>query len=241
MGDRWTLRDVSFDIHRGEVVGVAGVEGNGQRPLVHAIVGLERLTVGRILLGGEDITAWPTARRRESGIGYIPEDRTDMGLLLPSPLWENVMLGHQRGTPFSRGPWIDRGGAITRTREVIERYRVTTPGPETAALALSGGNQQKLIVGREMLAEPRVLIAAQPTRGIDVGAQAAVWDAIRHARRAGLALLLVSADLEELIGLSDTLYVIFEGRLVAKLDPNRITPEELGVYMTGARIQEATA
>jgi general nucleoside transport system ATP-binding protein len=124
---------------------------------------------------------------------------------------------------------------------VIKDYRVATPGVDVAAYALSGGNQQKLIVGREMLAGPRVLIASQPTRGIDVGAQAAVWESIREARRNGLAVLLISADLEELIGLSDTLYVIFEGRFVAKLDPATVTPEELGTYMTGAREQEATA
>jgi simple sugar transport system ATP-binding protein len=112
---------------------------------------------------------------------------------------------------------------------------------DVAAYALSGGNQQKLIVGREMTAKPRVLIAAHPTRGIDVGAQAAVWESIREARRAGLALLLVSADLEEVIGLSDTLWVIYGGRLVARLDPNHVTPEELGSYMTGARTQEASA
>jgi ABC-type uncharacterized transport system ATPase subunit len=234
-GERWLLQNVSFDIHRGEIVGIAGVEGNGQRELVQAIMGLRSVASGEIRLGDEDITYWPTDRRRVRGIGYIPEDRHELGLLLPSPLWENVMLGHQEQTPFSRGPWIDRAGAVRRTEEVIKSFRVATPGPEVAALALSGGNQQKLIVGREMTAQPRVLIAGQPTRGVDVGAQAAVWDAIRAARRAGLALLLISADLEELIGLSDTLFVIFEGRLVAKLDPNQVTPEELGSYMTGSK------
>src|SRR5204863_4805816 len=132
--------------------------------------------------------------------------------------WENVMLGHQTRQPFARGPWIQPEGARGRTREVVSEFHVATPGVDVSAYALSGGNQQKLIVGREMIAQPAVLIAAQPTRGIDVGAQAAVWDAIREARRAGLALLLISADLEELIGLSDTLYVIFEGALVARLD-----------------------
>ena len=145
------------------------------------------------------------------------------------------MLGHQTIAPFSRGPWVDRRGAHRETEDVIDRYNVMTPGPDTSALALSGGNQQKLIVGREMIAEPKALIASQPTRGIDVGAQAAVWEQIRQARAAGLALLLISADLEELIGLSDTLYVILRGRLVAKLDPATVTPEELGSYMTGAR------
>jgi simple sugar transport system ATP-binding protein len=123
---------------------------------------------------------------------------------------------------------------------VIEGFRVATPGVGAPAYALSGGNQQKLIVGREMVAQPRVLLAAQPTRGVDVGAQAAVWDAIRRARAAGLALLLVSADLEELIGLSDTLCVIFGGRLVARVDASTVTPEELGLYMTGAKQRAAS-
>jgi len=243
---RWALEGVSFDIHRGEIVGIAGVEGNGQRELVEALMGLRSPDQGAIELAGVDVSSWPTRRRREVGIGYIPEDRQGRGLLLPSPLWENAMLGHQTVDPFSRGFWVnqgrgfwvDRGGAHRRTEELIRAYNVMTPGPDTSALALSGGNQQKLIVGREMIAEPKVLIAAQPTRGIDVGAQAAVWEQIRHARAAGLALLLISADLEELIGLSDTLYVILRGRLVAKVDPATVTPEELGSYMTGAR--EAT-
>ncbi|MGQ0670579.1 MAG: ABC transporter ATP-binding protein [Actinomycetota bacterium] len=233
--DRWLLRDVSFRIHRGEVVGIAGVEGNGQQELVQAIMGLQPASEGEIRLGGRDITSWETRARREAGIGYIPEDRQELGLLLPSPLWENTMLGHQTAMPFARGPWVDHRGARSRTEQVVREFRVMTPGADAPAYALSGGNQQKLIVGREMTASPLVLIASQPTRGIDVAAQAAVWEEVRRARAAGLGVLLISADLEELIGLSDTLYVILRGRLVAKVDPSTVTPEELGSYMTGAR------
>jgi simple sugar transport system ATP-binding protein len=236
---RVLLDDLSFEIRRGEVVGIAGVEGNGQRELVEAMMGLAPVVQGLIRLGDREITHWPTRSRREAGIGYIPEDRTDMGLLLPAPLWENAMLGHQTQEPFARGLWIDANGARDRTRQVVKEFRVITPGEDAAAYALSGGNQQKLIVGREMTAGPLVLIAAQPTRGIDVGAQAAVWDQIRRARKLGLGVLLISADLEELIGLSDTLYVIFRGRLVARLDPQTVTPEELGSYMTGAYLEAA--
>jgi general nucleoside transport system ATP-binding protein len=234
IGERWALEGATFDIHRGEVVGIAGVEGNGQRELVEALMGLRKPDTGAITLAGADLTAVSTRQRREDGIGYIPEDRQGRGLLLASPLWENTMLGHQTVAPFSRGLWVSKTGARRRTEEVIREYNVMTPGPDTPALALSGGNQQKLIVGREMTAGPKVLIAAQPTRGIDVGAQAAVWEQIREARAAGLALLLISADLEELIGLSDTLYVILRGRLVAELDPATVTPEDLGSHMTGA-------
>ncbi len=236
---RKLLDDVTFEIHRGEVVGVAGVQGNGQRELVEAIMGTLTTSAGTVRLGDQEITKWGTRARREAGIGYIPEDRYDLGLLLTSPLWENAMLGHQTQPPFAVGPWINKDGARRRTAEVVKEYRVVTPGVDVPAYALSGGNQQKLIVGREMSAEPRVLLAAEPTRGVDVGAQAAVWDQIRRARAAGLGVLLVSADLEELIGLSDTLYVIFRGRLVAKLEPNTVTPEVLGSYMTGARLEEA--
>jgi len=239
-GDRWLLRDVSFEIHQGEVVGIAGVEGNGQSELVQVIMGLRTTERGRIVLSDRDITHDSTHDRRTSGIGYIPEDRHEMGLLLSAPLWENAMLGHQDKEPFARGIWVNKSGARERTAELIRDFRVAAPSVDVSAFALSGGNQQKLIVGREMTAEPTLLIASQPTRGIDVGAQASVWEAIREARRSGLALLLISADLEELIGLSDTLYVIYGGRLVAKLEPNTVTPEELGSYMTGAHIDDDT-
>ena len=238
---RRVLDDVSFSIRRGEVLGIAGVEGNGQRELVDALVGILRVSEGRVRLGDEDVTNRPTAQIRQLGVGLIPEDRHRQGLLLPSPLWENAMLGHQFGSPFMSGVWVDRAGARRRTREIIERFGVKAPGPDIPAVALSGGNQQKLVVGREMIAQPQVLIAAQPTRGIDVGAQAAVWEQIRVARAAGMAILLISADLEELIGLSDSLKVILRGRLVATLDPRSVTPEELGGYMTGVRSQEADA
>jgi ABC-type uncharacterized transport system ATPase subunit len=233
--DRLLLKDVSFAIREGEIVGIAGVEGNGQATLVDALMGLLPPDEGSIELAGQDVSEWPTRRLREAGLGLIPEDRHRQALLLPEPLWENAMLGHQTVEPFRRGFWVDRNGAHRRADEIIHEYGVMAPGADTPAIALSGGNQQKLIVGREMLAEPSVLIAAQPTRGIDVGAQAAVWDHLRSARAAGLAVLLVSADLEELIGLSDTLWVILRGSLVAQLDPSTTTPEELGSYMTGVR------
>ncbi len=194
---------------------------------------------GSIGLAGEDIADLSTRSRREAGIGYIPEDRHRRGMLMGSPLWENAMLGHQTKAPYAKGPWIDRSGAKRQTREILEAYDVRAPGVDVAGYALSGGNQQKLIVGRELTAGASVLLANHPTRGVDVGAQAAVWDHLRDARGAGLAVLLVSADLEELIGLSDSLLVMLRGRIVARLDPAKVTPEELGSYMTGARSGEA--
>jgi len=231
---RALLDQINVTIHRGEVLGIAGVEGNGQAELVEAVMGMRPLTTGSVRLGADDISAWPTRRRREAGIGYIPEDRHRHGLLLEAPLWENRILGHQTQAPNAKGPWIDRSGARADTARIVAGYDVRTPGIDVLASALSGGNQQKLIVGREMSGSPRVLIAAHPTRGVDVGAQAAIWDHIRQARHDGLAVLLISADLDELIGLSDRISVILRGRLVAEVDPRAVTPEALGSAMTGA-------
>ncbi len=228
------LCDIDLTIHRGEILGIAGVEGNGQAELVEAIMGMRPGATGSISLSGQDLATLSTRRRREAGIGYIPEDRHRHGLLLDAPLWENRVLSHQTREPNVSGPFIDRGGARADTQRIVEEYDVRTPGIDVLARALSGGNQQKLIIGREMTGEPGLLVAAHPTRGVDVGAQAAIWDHIKQARRDGLAVLLVSADLDELIGLSDTIRVILRGRLVGTFDPATVTPQQLGSAMTGA-------
>ena len=229
------LRSVDFSLRCGEIVGVAGVEGNGQAELVEAILGITPITGGSVRLHGDDVTGWSVRRRREAGLGYIPEDRHRRGLLLPAPVWENSILGHQTRPPFLRSRiWIDEEASKGRAAEVVERFDVRTPGVDTQVHALSGGNQQKLVVGRELAAGCNPLIAAHPTRGIDVGSQAAVWEDLRRARAGGLGVLLISADLEELIGLSDTLLVMLRGEIAARLDPARVTLRELGAYMTGA-------
>ncbi|MGW5017813.1 ABC transporter ATP-binding protein [Streptomyces cacaoi] len=240
---RDVLDGISFTIHKGEVLGIAGVEGNGQAELVEAVMGMSAPSGGTLTLDGEDITHTPTRRRREAGIGHIPEDRHRHGLLLDAPLWENRILGHVTERPNTKGRFLgvrgapellDPVGARRDADRVVAEYDVRTPGIEVTAASLSGGNQQKFIVGREMSHHPKLLIAAHPTRGVDVGAQAQIWDQIRAARREGLAVLLISADLDELIGLSDTLRVMYRGRLVADADPATVTPEELGSAMTGA-------
>ncbi|MDE0699670.1 MAG: ABC transporter ATP-binding protein [Acidimicrobiaceae bacterium] len=236
---RAVLDSVSLDVHRGEVVGLAGVEGNGQNEFVGAIIGTEEVQAGSIRLLGEEIAHSTVRHRRNCGIGYVPQDRQQEGLLLFAPLWENAALGHQSKPPFANGRWFDRFGARERTEAIRGWFDVRTPDIEVTANSLSGGNQQKLIVGREMAAEPRVLIAAHPTRGIDVGAQAAVWDDIRAARAEGMGTLLISADLDELIGLSDTIVVIHKGQLTATLDPASVTPRQLGSYMTGSEDSDA--
>ncbi|WP_420717155.1 ABC transporter ATP-binding protein [Streptomyces sp. H27-G5] len=231
---RLLLDDIAFTIHKGEVLGIAGVEGNGQTELIEALMGMTTPDAGVITLDGTEITKASVRKRREGGIGYIPEDRHRHGLLLESPLWENRILGHVTESPNSKRGILDPKAARKDTERIVREYDVRTPGIEVTAASLSGGNQQKLIVGREMSHNPKFLIAAHPTRGVDVGAQAQIWDAIREARREGLAVLLISADLDELIGLSDTLRVIYRGRLVADADPATVTPEELGTAMTGA-------
>ncbi|MRJ75045.1 ATP-binding cassette domain-containing protein [Aeromicrobium sp. SMF47] len=233
-GSRDLLSHIDLVIRSGEVLGVAGVEGNGQAELVEAIMGMRSGTTGSITLAGKDLAGRSTRDRREAGIGYIPEDRHRHGLLLDSPLWENRILGHQTREPNVKGPLIDRGGARQDTQRIVDQYDVRTPGIDTLARALSGGNQQKLIVGREMADDPVLLIASHPTRGVDIGAQAAIWGHIKRARREGLAVLLISADLDELIGLSDTIRVILRGRLGETFDPATVTPSMLGSAMTGA-------
>ncbi|MEP6666022.1 MAG: ABC transporter ATP-binding protein [Nocardioidaceae bacterium] len=236
---RQLLTDISLDIHRGEILGIAGVEGNGQAELVETIMGMRKAAIGRIMLGRTDMTRWGTRERRDAGIGYIPEDRQRHGLLLDSPLWENRILGHQTKEPSVKGWLIDRSGARADTKRIVEEYDVRTPGIDTLSRALSGGNQQKLIVGREMSGYPILLIAAHPTRGVDVGAQAAIWRHIKKARREGLAVLLISADLDELIGLSDRIEVILRGKLVGEFDPQTVSPQDLGTAMTGGEEESA--
>jgi ABC-type uncharacterized transport system ATPase subunit len=234
LAGRHAVDDVTLTVREGEVVGIAGVEGNGQAELVDAVMGLRPPAAGAILLGDDDITSWSTRARREAGIGFIPEDRHRQGMLLEGTLWENRILGHQTRPPAVKGPFIDRRASRADTVRIMREYDVRAPGPDTLGVALSGGNQQKLIVGREMSSSPRLLVAAHPTRGVDVGAQAIIWELLKDARAEGMGILLISADLDELIGLSDTLHVMLRGGLVATLDPARVTPEELGGHMTGA-------
>lgn len=231
---RARLSDVTLDVYEGEIVGLAGVEGNGQRELLETIMGIRKQTSGTVEFKGQNIDAVSTADRLDNGIGFIPEDRHRDALLLSAPLWENAMLSHQRTAPYGDGRRIFPKRARAKTEQIIADYDVRTVSPDVAVLALSGGNQQKLIFGREMEADPDLLVAAQPTRGIDVGAQSAIWDHLRKARDEGMGVLLVSADLDELIGLSDRIFVIFEGQLVAELDPQNVSPDILGRHMTGA-------
>jgi simple sugar transport system ATP-binding protein len=229
--------DVSFEVHAGEVVGIAGVEGNGQFELCEAILGLTTLTSGSVVIAGHDATRSSTRAREEAGVGYIPFDRHKEGLMLDAPLWENVLLGRDEEPKFLRGPFINAAAVREECSSIIERFGVMTPNETVPAFALSGGNQQKLVVGREFSSHPKVLVAAHPTRGVDIGAQASIWVELRHARDRGLGVVLVSADLEEILALSDRILVMYDGRINATLSPATATPELLGTYMTGG-VQE---
>ena len=233
---RRAFENINFSINQGEVVGIAGVEGNGQRELAESILGVYPIESGEIILGETTINDLSTRDRRESGLSFIPEDRQSQGLLMDVSLSENVILGKQSSTKYkSRYSNIKFNEASKNSNAVINNFDVRTPGNSTLALALSGGNQQKFVVGREIENKPSLLIASQPTRGIDIGAQSLIWNKLRDARDGGLGVLLISADLDELIGLSDRIYVIYEGNFVKELDPENATPEILGSYMTGLK------
>ena len=230
------FEDINLEIKKGEICGIAGVEGNGQRELSEAILGLYPVESGQIFLEDIEITKLSTRERRLTGISFIPEDRQSQGLVVESNLIENIILGKQSSNTYSsKFKNVLFKNASKNSKDVVENYDVKTPNVQTLALALSGGNQQKFVVGREIDGKPRFLLASQPTRGVDIGAQALIWDKLKEARDMGLGVLLISADLDELLGLSDKLYVIYEGKLVKQLEPEEATPEQLGSYMTGLR------
>ena len=232
---RQILNNVNLEIHGGEIVGLAGVEGNGQSELIELIMGLLQPSSGSVEVLGLDATTTQTREIRNAGVAYIPQDRQRDGLLMAAPLWENRILGHQFADPMAKGIWVNKGAAIADSKRVVAEFDVRTPGINVLASALSGGNQQKFIVGRELSGDPKLIVAAQPTRGVDVGAQAIIWDHLMQAKSKGVGILLVSADLEELFSLSDRIAVIYNGTIVALLNPANTTPEDLGLAMTGAK------
>jgi ABC-type uncharacterized transport system ATPase subunit len=228
------LDGVSLSVKGGEIYGIAGVEGNGQSELVQAITEPVKLNQGDILLQGRSILSWDVRLRRDAGIGHIPEDRQRFGLLLPFSLADNLTLGRHHRPPFVRGSqWIDSAKIRDYARQTIKNFDIRTPSEMTPANALSGGNQQKAIVAREMSFEPILLVASQPTRGVDIGAQEFIYSQLLEARENGKAVLLVSADLDEILSLSDRIGVMFKGRIIHELDRAQATREKIGLYMTG--------
>jgi general nucleoside transport system ATP-binding protein len=228
------VRGVSFDVRGGEIVGIAGVDGNGQTELIDAITGLRKPADGQLLVEGRDLTTANADAHLEAGFGHIPEDRQRRGLVLEFSLAENLILHDYDKQPYSRLGALSPRRIFSRARKVLAEYDVRGGTPRTPASALSGGNQQKVVVAREVSRNPRVLIAAQPTRGLDVGAIEFVHRQLVAERDAGRAILLVSLELDEILSLSDRILVIYEGSIVGEFSPD-VSEEELGIAMTGGR------
>ncbi len=230
------LNDVSFSVHRGEIVTVAGIDGNGQSELVYAISGLAATDSGRILLHGADIARTSIRHRNDLKLSHIPEDRHKHGLVLDYTLAENLVLKSYQTPAYQNHGFIRFGAVEKHANELIERFDIRSgQGGATIARSMSGGNQQKAIVAREISLEPDLLIAVQPTRGLDVGAIEYIHKQLVAARDRGCAVLLISLELDEVKSLSDEIIVIFEGRIVAQLDPEAATIQEIGLYMAGSK------
>ncbi|MEV8267512.1 ABC transporter ATP-binding protein [Microbacterium sp. NPDC076911] len=226
------LRGIDLHVGRGEIVGVAGVEGNGQDELIEAVLGVMPLSSGQVLIDGNDMVGVSALDRRAGGLGCIPQDRQREGLLTDQPLWLSRLLGHTHDPALSRRGHVRVRNVRAAAQHVVDTSDVRTPSINVLASALSGGNQQKFIVGRELDANPTVLIAAQPTRGVDIGAQRQIWSRLIDAAESGMAVLLVSTDMDELTTLSDRIAVISRGRITAQFDPDTATRAAIGQSMT---------
>jgi general nucleoside transport system ATP-binding protein len=228
------LRGIDLEVRAGEIVGVAGVEGNGQRELAETLIGLVRPEDGRVLLQGQDIAGWSVDRIRDAGVAFVPEDRHDQGLVLDMTIWENAILGRQDDAGFSRRGILAIGKIKELAANLITRFDVRARNIGVVAATLSGGNQQKLILARELENDPKLLIAAQPTRGLDVGAIEFVWREILQQKAEGRAVLLISAELDEIYALSDRIVTLYEGKITGEYPPDA-PPDLIGVGMTGGR------
>jgi simple sugar transport system ATP-binding protein len=229
------LKNVSFEVRSGEIVGVAGVSGNGQRPLARAIAGLREVENGRILLEGRDVTGLSPAQMFQAGLAYIPEERMHDGIVKDFSVAENFILQDHIRAPYSKGIFLNFKQIAQHADQLIKSFNVKTPTQETPTKNLSGGNIQKLILARELAREPRVLIAAQPTRGVDIGATEYIHNQLLQQRSEGLATLLISEDLDEVKALSDRIIVLFGGEIMGIVSSDEVTTEGLGLMMAGER------
>jgi len=225
---------VSLDVRAGEIVGVAGVEGNGQDQLIEAILGLRHPRHGRILLGERDITHLSTRRVLLDGIGHIPADRHSMGVIVDLNVADNLILSDYDRPPYARGLLRQIATVIEHARRVIRAFDIRAESPEQPLSSLSGGNQQKVVVARELDSDPRVLVASQPTRGVDVGSIEFIHRQLISRRDAGMAVLLVSSELDEILSLADRVAVMYRGRVVAVLEGDQIESGRIGLLMAGA-------
>jgi simple sugar transport system ATP-binding protein len=233
------VENLSFDVHGGEIFGIAGVEGNGQSELVECLTGLRPAVSGVATIRGTNILGKDPRVIYKLGVAHIPEDRWRLGLVLPFTLAENAILGVHRWEEF-RGPMsFLRWNKINRhVRELMDRFEIQATGPSAPAKSLSGGNQQKLIVGRELAKNPAIVVASQPTRGLDIGAAKYIRDLLVEMRNNGRAILLVSADLDEVLALSDRMAIMYEGRFMTTCCPGTLNREQIGMLMGGVACEE---
>ena len=233
------VKNVSLEVRAGEIVCLAGIDGNGQTEFVYGLTGLEPLVSGKITLNGKDITNAPIRERSVSGVSHIPEDRHKHGLVLDYSLEDNIVLQRYFEPEFTKAGFLRRKNIREYADQLIEQYDIRSgQGPVTIARSMSGGNQQKAIVAREIDRDPQLLIAVQPTRGLDVGAIEYIHKQIVAARDAGKAVLLVSLEMDEVLDVSDRILVMYEGEIVGELNPKKTTAEEMGLYMAGAKREE---
>jgi simple sugar transport system ATP-binding protein len=235
------VRNVSFQILPGEILGVAGVDGNGQRELADAITGLRRVTQGQIKLAGEDITHWtPQQRVKRLKVGYIPEDRQKMGLVMGFSVAKNLILKVFKYLPFCRNWFLQNEAISSNANGAIEKFDIRAEHGKVRVSQLSGGNQQKVVLARELSGEPMLIVAMQPTRGLDVGATEYVQQCLLAERARGAAILYISTELEEVMAMSDRIAVIYEGQFVDILDATTATVEQVGYLMTGGKLPAKT-
>jgi simple sugar transport system ATP-binding protein len=238
--DRGTpgLRGVSLELCSGEILGIAGVSGNGQRELAEAITGLRKVTAGRVVLEGEDVTGLAPGELTERMLSYIPEERMRDGMIKNFTVAENMILREHHKQPYSRSGFLNLSGIASHSDELIKKFHVKTPSRETMVRNLSGGNIQKVVLARELSRNPRVILAAQPTRGLDIGATEYVREQLLIERRKGAAIMLVSEDLDEILALSDRIAVLYEGQVMDIVPREQATPEKLGLLMAGVHPED---
>ena len=231
-----TSEPLSFTVHAGEIVGIAGVEGNGQTELIEVLAGLTRSVAGNFAVNGKMCAALTARKIKELGVAHIPEDRHRRGLLLDFDLTDNAILGtHYRSPAASVLGLLNNVAALAKSKRLIRDFDVRPANEGLAARTLSGGNQQKLIIGREFDLQPKLLLVSQPTRGVDIGAIEFIHRKLVELRDAGAAILLVSAELEEVLSLADRVLVMYQGRVVGEVDPSQVSQEEIGLLMTGGK------
>ncbi|HAJ38854.1 MAG TPA: heme ABC transporter ATP-binding protein [Chloroflexi bacterium] len=232
------LRNVTLEVHAGEILGVAGVSGNGQRELAEVIAGLRPLAGGSVELDGRNVSAWPPGKRTDAGLAYIPEERMHDGIVQEFSVAQNLVLQDYDHPPISRGLFLNFNAIAARGRELVSAFNIRTPSIDTPTRSLSGGNIQKLILARELSRNPKVLVAAQPTRGVDIGATEYIHQRLLEQRAQGAATLLISEDLDEILALADRIAVIYEGRIMDIVPRKQATAERLGLLMAGVAEKE---